>query len=198
MKMINKFFWKGIIVVMPITITIYVLLIILNKAENLFGNFVKNLIGPSFYVPGFGIILTIGLMVLVGILVSNLITGSVINFFINQFEKFPVIKAIYNPLRDLMTLFGGGGHENMKKVVLVNFDKIGFRAIGLVTREEFDDLPEGTLRPDTIAVYVPMSYMLGGFTMLVPRESVEQVDIPVERAFKLALTGWIKADKNAF
>jgi uncharacterized membrane protein len=95
-----------------------------------------------------------------------------------------------------MSLFAGGGTDNMKKVVIVNFEKLGFKSIGLVTREEFSDIPEGTFQDDNIAVYVPMSYMLGGFTTIVPRSSVTEVDIPVEKAFKLAITGWIKADQN--
>ena len=173
------------------------MLIILNKAEGLFANLIKSVIGPSLYIPGLGIFLTIVLMVMVGILVSNFLTGSIIRFFINTFEKVPFIKAIYNPLRDLMSLFGGGGPDSMKKVVMVNFDKLGFQSLGLVTREEFDDLPDGTFEEDTIAVYVPMRYMLGGFTAIVPRSSVREVDIPVDKAIKLAITGWIKADKNA-
>jgi uncharacterized membrane protein len=197
MKMINRLFWKGLIVVMPVTLTIYLMLIILNKAEGLFANLIKSVIGPSLYIPGLGIFVTIVLMVLVGVLVSNFITGSIIRFFMNTFEKTPFIKAIYSPLRDLISLFGGGGPDSMKKVVMVNFEKLGFQSLGLVTREEFDDLADGIFEDDTIAVYIPMSYMLGGFTAILPRSSVREVDIPVERAIKLAITGWIKADKNA-
>ncbi|MFT6630949.1 MAG: putative membrane protein [Bacteriovoracaceae bacterium] len=197
MNVINRLFWKGLIVVTPITLTIYLLLIILNKAESLFANLIKSIIGPSLYIPGLGIFVTIVLMVLVGLLVSNFITGSIIKFFINTFEKTPFIKAIYSPLRDLISLFGGGGPDSMKKVVMVNFEKLGFQSLGLVTREEFDDLSEGIFEKDTIAVYIPMSYMLGGFTAILPRTSVREVDIPVEKAIKLAITGWIKADKNA-
>lgn len=196
MKLFNRLFWKGLIVVMPITITIYVLLIVLTKAENIFGSLIKDIIGPNWYIPGLGIVVTISLMVIVGLLVSNFITGSVIRFFIHQFERFPIIKAIYNPLRDLMSLFTEGSADKMKKVVIVNNEKLGFRSIGLVTREEFDDLPAGCIPEDTVAVYIPMSYMLGGFTTLVPRSCVVEVDIPVEKAIKLAITGWIKADKN--
>lgn len=197
MKLINRLFWKGLIVVMPITITLYVLLVILTKAEGIFGKLIKDSLGSNLYIPGSGILLTIMLMVFVGVLVSNFITGSVINFFINQFERFPIIKAIYNPLRDLMSLFSGGSQDSMKKVVLVNLDKLGFEAIGLVTREEFDDLPANMIDKDKIAVYIPMSYMLGGFTTIIDRSKVKEIDIPVEKAIKLALTGWIKADKSA-
>lgn len=196
MGTITKLFWKGLFVVMPITITIYVLLVILNKAESIFGSFIKDMIGPTLYVPGLGILLTIILMVLVGLLVSNFITGRIIGFFINQFEKFPIIKVIYNPLRDLMSLFSGGGPDSMKKVVMVDFEKLGLKSLGLVTREEFADLPAGTVQQEHIAVYIPMAYMIGGFTVMVPRDSVKEVDIPVETAIKLAITGWVKAEKN--
>jgi uncharacterized membrane protein len=196
MSVISRLFWKGIIVVLPVTLSIYVLLVILNKAENLFGSMIKSVIGSSLYVPGLGIFVTFILMILVGILVSNFITGNIIKFFINQFEKVPLIKAVYNPLRDLMSLFGGSGPNNMKKVVVVNFEKMGIQSLGLVTREEFEDLPAGTFGPELIAVYIPMGYMIGGFTVLVNRDSVKEIDIPVEKAIKLAITGWIKADKN--
>jgi len=196
MKVINSLFLKGLIVVTPITITLYVLFVILNKAENIFGNLIKGIIGNNFYIPGLGILVTVILMVIVGLLVSNYVTGSVIRFFINLFERFPIIKAIYNPLRDLISLFGGGSADKMKKVVMVNIPGLGGESIGLVTRDEFDDLNDGIVPADTIAVYIPMSYMMGGFTTLVPRSSVREVDIPVEQAFKLAITGWIKADKN--
>lgn len=196
MSMINKFFWKGVIVVMPVTLSIYLFLIILTKAESFFGNLIQKLIGSDLYLPGLGIVLTVFLMIIVGVLVSNFLTGKIINFFIQQFEKVPFIKAIYNPLRDLMSLFGGAGSGNMKKVVIVNFEKMGIESLALVTREEFDDLPRGSFEEGSIAVYIPMSYMLGGFTAIVPRSSVREIDIPVERAIKLAITGWIKADKN--
>ena len=84
----------------------------------------------------------------------------------------------------------------MKKVVMVDFEKLGLKSLGLVTREEFSDLPEGTIDEGEIAVYIPMAYMIGGFTVMVPRSSVKSVDIPVEKAIKLAITGWIKAEKN--
>jgi len=196
--MINRLFFKGLIVVMPVTLTIYLMVVISTKAESLFGNLIKDLLGPGLYIPGLGILFTILAIIGVGVLAGNFLTGRLINWGTSRFEKIPFLKAIYNPLKDLMSLFAGSGQDNMKKVVMVNFEKLGFQSIGLVTREEFSDLPKDTIESGNIAVYIPMSYMLGGFTAIVPRESVTEVDIPVEKAFKLAITGWIKADpKNA-
>lgn len=198
MRIVNQLFFKGLIVVLPFTITIYLLVWISAKAEGLFGSILKQVLGPN-YIPGIGIAVAFVFLVLVGFLVNNYLTGKLIHFFISKFEKVPFIKAIYNPLKDLMSLFASGGGQNkMQKVVMVNFDHLGFQCIGLVTREEFEDLPRDPVFEDRIAVYMPMSYMLGGFTIIVPRSSVKELNIPVEKAIKLAITGWIKAEKSGF
>lgn len=196
MSILNRLFFKGLIVVLPVTISLYVLILVATKAESVFGGLLKKVIGESFYVPGLGIALTFIAILAVGVLVSNFITGKVVKWGISKFERAPFIKAIYSPIKDLISLFAGNNQDAMKKVVFVDFEKVGFRSIGLVTREEFSDLPENSVAEDHIAVYIPMSYMLGGFTTIVPRSSVTPLDIPVEKAIKLAITGWIKADNN--
>ena len=196
MKAVNQLFFRGFIVVMPVTITLYLLYVLSVKVEGIFGDIIKTILGPQNYVPGLGIGLTVIVIFIAGILVSNFITGRIIQFFISKFEKVPLIKAIYGPLKDLMSLFSSGGHNQMKRVVMIHFKENDFKTIGLVTREEFDEFEKGVLEENRIAVYIPMSYMLGGFTCLVPREVVTPVDIPVDQAIKLAITGWIKAESS--
>jgi uncharacterized membrane protein len=85
---------------------------------------------------------------------------------------------------------GRSGTDNKaQRVVLVPLPGLGVNALGLVTREELDELPENNL----IAVYIPLSYMLGGFTVLIEKDKVTKVDIPVDQALKLSVTAWIKA-----
>ncbi len=99
---------------------------------------------------------------------------------------------IYNPLKDLMALIPGrsSDKDKLQKVVLVPLEGMGVEVMGLVTREELNELPDSS---HLIAVYVPLSYMLGGITVLVPREKVKKIDIPVDQALKLSVTAWIKA-----
>lgn len=89
-----------------------------------------------------------------------------------------------------MALIPGGskGKEN-QRVVLVPLPGLGVKTLGLVTREELEEINNQEL----ITVYIPLSYMLGGLTVLVPKDSVEKVDMPVDQALKLAVTAWIKA-----
>jgi uncharacterized membrane protein len=83
--MINKLFFKGLIVVMPVTLTLYLMVVISTKAENLFGNLIKDFLGPGLYIPGFGILLTVIAIIGVGVLAGNFITGRIINWAISTF-----------------------------------------------------------------------------------------------------------------
>ncbi len=188
-KKLNQIFFKGLILILPISLTFYLLFWISVKVESLFGSIILWAVGQEFYFPGTGIILTILVIFLVGLMAHSYVTGPIFRWFTGQMEKFPLIKAIYNPLKDLMALIPGRGQETAgnQRVVLVPY--AGVQVLGMVTREKLDELN----RPDLISVYVPFGYMLGGMTLLVPRDQVQKVDMPVDQALKLSVTAWIKA-----
>lgn len=191
MKHINQIFFKGLIVVLPITLTFYLLIWASYKIESLFGSTLEWLIGKWLYIPGLGIVVTLVFIFMVGLLVNNYFTGRFFKWLTDTLEKVPLIKVIYNPLKDLMALIPGksSDKDKLQKVVLVPFEPMGVEVLGLVTREELDEIPGSNL----IAVYVPLSYMLGGITVLISRDKVKSVDIPVDQALKLSVTAWIKA-----
>lgn len=190
MKYINQIFFKGLIVVLPITLTFYLLYWASYKIESMFASTLEYLIGQWLYIPGLGIILSIAFIFLVGLLVNNYITGRFFQWLSDTLEKVPLIKVIYNPLKDLMALIPGkSSTKKPQRVVLVPLPGMGVEVLGLVTREELDELPGTNLVP----VYIPLSYMLGGITVLIERDKVKKVDIPVEQALKLSVTAWIKA-----
>jgi uncharacterized membrane protein len=131
-----------------------------------------------------------------GLLLNNLLTAKLFLTIENKITQVPFIKAIYSPLRDLMNLFNKSNNQGMKGVVMVKMGPSGATALGIVTRENFKDLPLGDLSKDKIAVYFPLSYGLGGMTFMIPRDMITPIDMPLERAMSLAITGWVKADGN--
>lgn len=193
MRQLNQLFFKGLIVVLPITMTFYLLVWASIKVESLFGSVLEWLLGTELYIPGLGILVTIAFILLVGILVNNYITGRVFTWFNNLLQRVPLIKAIYNPLKDLMALIPGGSNaKRPQRVVLVPLPGLGVEALGLVTREDLEELPNRNL----VSVYIPLSYMLGGITVLIERDKVKKVDMAVDEALKLSVTAWIKATDN--
>ena len=192
MKQINQIFFKGLIVVLPITLTFYLLFWASVKVESLFGSSLQWLLGKELYIPGLGIVVTLILVFLVGLLVSNFITARLFTWITDALERVPLFKVIYNPLKDLMALIPGRSSSKNKpqRVVLVPFN--GVDVLGLVTREDLEEIADKNL----IAVYIPLSYMLGGLTIFVDRHTVKKVDMAVDQALKLSVTAWIKAPEN--
>lgn len=194
MNNIQKIFISGLISFLPLAVTIYIVYAGVTIVENLLGNFLRNVLPDNFYIPGFGFLSTLILIFLLGLLLNNFVTAGLLHKLQEKLTEVPLIKVVYSPLRDLMNLFSKNGKNTMQKVVLVQFDG-GKEVLGLVTREHFLDLdPNLRINPEKIAVYVPMSYGLGGYTILVHKNQVTPLDIPVEKAMSLALTAWIKTD----
>ena len=194
MKYLNQIFFKGLIVVLPITLTFYLLIWASINIESIFGSGLRLLMGHELYIPGLGIVLTIIFIFLIGLLVNNYITGRFFSWLTQSLERIPLFKAIYNPLKDLMALIPGrsSSKDKPQRVVLVQLEHIGVEVMGLVTREDLDELNDTS----KVTVYVPFSYMLGGMTLIVPKDKVKKVDMAVDQALKLSVTAWIKASED--
>ncbi|MNK87937.1 hypothetical protein D3C87_1078860 [compost metagenome] len=196
MKQLQKIFLQGLVTFLPIALTIYIVYAGVSIVDSFLGDSLRQIL--PIYIPGLGFLLTVLLIFLLGLLLNNLITNGIFQKLEQKMTQVPLIKAVYSPLRDLMNLFSkGGGPSGLQKVVFVDMGETGIRAMGLVTRENFKDIPAIDQNAhDRVAVYIPMSYGLGGFTLMVPRSKLTPLDIPIEKAMSLAITGWVKADKN--
>lgn len=188
---IRKIFLRGLFTFLPMAVTIYILYAGVVVMEGMLGTTLQRFF-PELYVPGFGFLLTIIFIFLLGILLNNLITAGLLGSLEKILIRVPFIKAIYSPLKDLMNLFSQNGAREHKSVVLVDLLPGGVKMLGLVTRENFADLPIEAMTQDRVAVFIPFSYGLGGYTILVDRSRITEVDMPAEKAMSLAITGWVR------
>lgn len=193
MSAIYRIFLKGLLALLPIAVTLYLLTWIAGRTEEFFGGLLQSLLPDSLYVPGLGIALMILVVFLAGLLIDNYLAARLWTWMEESLQRVPFIKAIYNPLRDVMNLFARDEGVS-KRVVMV--DAGGITLLGLVTRDRFAEFPQGTVPPDHLAVFIPYSYAVGGFTILVSKDRVREVAIGPERAMQLAITAWIKAERQ--
>ena len=196
MASLYRTFAKGLFALLPIMLTIYLLAWIAGRAESALGDGLKVLV-PSLYFPGLGVVAIVALIFVTGLIVNNYLAAQTLAWIENALERAPVIKAIYGPIRDVLSLFAEAEGKGLKKAVLVDFPGLGASAIGLVTRERFDDLASAGVPDGRLAVFIPYSYAVGGFTLLVRKENVRELQIPPDRALQLAITGWLKSEKTS-
>lgn len=190
----KKIFFRGLITLLPIALTIYILYSAIIILDNVLGGVIRFLLPSSVYFPGLGFLMTLFLIYLFGLMLNNFVTARILSDLQLKLTEVPFIKAIYSPLRDLMNLFSKNDQKPMGSVVLVDMGESGGQALGLVTRENFSDLSFSHLAQEKVAVYFPLSYGLGGFTFLIPKSRIHKLDVPVEKAMRLAITGWVRSE----
>jgi len=189
MNALGKLFLKGLAVVIPVTLTLAILWWLATSAEQLMGTVLKFTLPAGWYVPGMGLVSGIALITLIGLLSHVLIFQKLFNLGEAIFHRLPLVKTIYTAIKDFIGYLNPDKDSGMSKVVMVQLPGQSFQLIGFVTREQFDDLPFTPTSEDPVAVYMPMSYQIGGYTLFLPRSSLTPLDIPFEQAMRLVLTG---------
>jgi len=185
MRMIGKILLRGLAVLLPTALTVFIIGWIANGAETLLS---RPILEKTFYFPGMGLLAAFVLVFLVGLLTYFTLFRWVVRLLEAELNRIPLVKTLFGSIKDLMAFFPGDEKKpSMKKVVLA--DVGGAKIVGMVTREEFEELPEPMQREGEVLVYLPMSYQLGGFTVWMPRSSVQPVDMTVAEAMRFAMTG---------
>jgi len=110
--------------------------------------------------------------------------------------EVPLVRSVYAALRDLFGLVASGQDATALQVVSVTLPGTQMRLLGFVSRSDFEGLPEGVGHVGEVAVYLPMSYQIGGYTLFLPREQTVPVHMSREEAMKFILTAGLKTAPN--
>jgi uncharacterized membrane protein len=190
MKRITQYFLRGLITALPLGLTVYLLYLFLTWSERLAIQLVRPFIG-DFYVPGLGLGLGVLGIFLLGVLVSQPFVARLLSLVELPFTNIPVIKSIYSSLKNFADYFSPHPGKPSQQVVILRVPGQPLELVGLVTRQGVDGLPAGFLQDDRVAVYLPMGYMIGGYTVFVPRDWVQPIDMSVEEAMRASLFAWM-------
>lgn len=190
MKNLYKYFFRGLLTVLPVALTMYFLFLIFSWTENAALWFLYPLIG-SFYIPGLGLLTGVLCIFLIGYLVSKDRVRKLLSFAELPFTNLPVVKSIYSSLKSFADYFSPASSQSSQSVVILRIPGQEMEIVGLVTRRDVDDLPPGFLTGERVAVYLPMGYNIGGYTVFVPVSWVHVINMPVEEAMRSSLTAWM-------
>ncbi|MEO8543311.1 MAG: DUF502 domain-containing protein [Betaproteobacteria bacterium] len=195
MKHVSRYFFRGLIAFLPLALTVYLLYLFVAGAESAAIWLIRPLIG-NFYVPGIGILVGVGFVLALGFLVSQPITARLLSWVELPFTRLPVVKSIYTSLKNFADYFSPQ-EQRVQQVVIVRMPDRDLAMVGLVTRQDMDGLPGPLARADRVAVYLPMGYMIGGYTVFVPRSWTEPIDMTVEEAMRSSLIAWMAPGRPA-
>jgi uncharacterized membrane protein len=187
---VGRIFITGLLTVLPVVITIYFAVWLLGVLERFFGKQVMFLIPDEWYRTGMGLVVAVVFVFLVGVLMHAILFRRLFGWAEKLLLGVPLVRSVYAAMRDLLGLFAEHKEPSLQ---VVSLDLPGnLRVLGFVTRADFSDAPAGLARADEVAVYLPMSYQVGGYTVFVPKSACTAIDMSREDAMKFILTAGLK------
>lgn len=185
MKKLLFYFIQGLVVLVPLIITLYIVIRIIFLFVDIL---TKIGITGNLWIDAFiGVIAMVIFVVGTGIMASNYFFSKLMHFLEGRFEKLPLIRHIYSPIKDFTEAFVGN-KKKFKYPVLVNLSKDGhYKEIGFITQQDLSIIQMG----EYIAVYLPFSYSFAGKVILVKKEYVESFPTDPTDAMKFVVSGGI-------
>jgi uncharacterized membrane protein len=168
MKKLSKYFFQGLLFMVPIVLTIYIFFIVFVKIDGL----LQIPLPGVGVIPGVGFIATILLLIFIGFLASNFLTKKLLVWMDILFNRLPLVKLLYGSIKDLLNAFVGDKKSFNKPVLVKLSAEASAHVLGFVTSESLSNFG----LDDYVSVYIPQSYNFAGQLLIFPREQVQPLE----------------------
>ena len=184
LKQLLTYFLKGLLVFVPIALTVFLIVWSFTYLDEKFRKI--------FYIkiPGLGLLATLALITAIGILVSNFVGRKAFGLIDRIFTKVPLVRLLYNALRDLVGAFAGEKKKFDKPAIVTLSKKSGAKVLGFITRQSLEHFG----LKDHVAVYLPQSYNFAGQVLIFPKEAVTPLDINSSDAMTFIVSGGVAGE----
>ncbi len=183
MKKIINYFLQGLLYIIPISVTLYVVYWTFQKIDGIL----------PFQFPGLGLIVIISLITFIGFAGSIIITSPINSFFQRLLRKAPLLRTIYSSMKDLMQTFVGKKKGFNQAVLIKLYENSTIERIGFITNENLNSLG---IKSGKILVYLPHSYAFSGQLFLVDKSYITNIDKPSSEVMKLIVSGGVTEIEN--
>ena len=190
---LKKYFLTGLLVVVPITMTLLVLRWLFRFINSLLITILPEVLRPEVLygipVPGISLVATLLLILLVGILAANIFGRSLVTFSEKLVDRIPFVKGVYTLFKQVVDTVLKRDHGAFRKVVLIEYPRKGIWSVAFVTGRASGEVQRVTAE-DVVNVFVPTTpNPTSGFYVLVPEKDLIALKMTVEEAFKLIISG---------
>lgn len=191
MKRIRRIIVAGLLVWLPLGVTIFiirVLLDLLGQTYKIIPEFFRpeNLLG--FSIPGFGILLAVVIIFVTGLIAANFIGKSLVDWWESFLDKIPLVRSIYSPLKKFAELVLSDQTQSFSKVLLIEYPRKGLYSLCFQTSKNLGEIEEKS-GVDVVCVFVPTTpNPTSGLILMVPQSDVIELDMSVEDGLKMIIS----------
>ncbi len=190
MKQLYQYFFRGLLTALPIGLTIYVLYVFWSWSEQFSESWIRPWFGEA-YIPGMGLLITLLSILVLGYLISHRLILRFISMIEFPFTNLPVVKSIYLSLKNFADYFNPTEENTDQQAVILKSPNFDLEMVGLITQQNTQSLPNGFGDDDRVAVFLPMGYNVGGYTVFVPRDWIRPIEMTAEEVMRNSLFAWM-------
>ena len=197
----RRFFLTGLLVTAPIIITIYVTWLVITfidvKVANLLPEYLDFRKALPFQIPGLGLVIVIFVITLIGAITPGLIGRNLLKLGEMILFKTPVIRTVYSSIKQIMETVMSTNSKSFKEVVLVEYPRKDIWVIAFVTSSVKGEIDDKIKKSKLVSIFVPTTpNPTSGFLLFVTQKDLIYLDMPVEQAVKLVISGGIVSPKQ--
>jgi uncharacterized membrane protein len=200
---LRNLFIAGLLVLLPISITIFILTFLFQKLDNLLSPvFVKLLIllrlplQEGQFIPGLGFVATFIIIIFTGLITKNILGRKLFKLGEIIVEKTPVARSIYSGAKQIIDTVSKSHLDTFSKVVMVEYPRRGLFSLGFVTCESRGEIQENT-EENVVNVFIPTTpNPTSGMLIFVPQKDIIPLSMTVEEGIKLVVSGGIVTPTN--
>lgn len=195
-RFITRQMLTGLITILPVMLTLYLIYWFVVSTETALGSILQFVLPNDYYWPGMGFAIALLLIFTIGLLMQLYVVKALFKKIEDLLYHMPLIKSVYGAIRDFFQYFSPSREGEFQQVVAVKFDN-DMELIGFITQATSDSLPtaEGD-ETERVLVYLPMSYNIGGYPVMIAKSRLRPVDMSMEQAMRFVLTAGVGSSNS--
>lgn len=189
MKRLRRYLVAGLLVWLPLAVTFFLIKLLIGLLDT------SLVLIPAKYrpewlleIPGLGILLTIGVLLLTGLLAANFVGRGMVSYWESLMEKIPVVRSVYSAARNFAEIVFSDGDQSFKKVLLIEYPRKGVYSLAFQTATRLGEV-QGRTGEDVVCTFVPTTpNPTSGYIIILPRKDVIELDMDVDEALKMIIS----------
>ena len=192
MPRLRRYFFSGLLVWLPVWATILVIRFIVTLLDQtllMLPHAYRPDVILGFHVPGIGVLVTVGVILLTGLIAANFLGRQLVIFWDRLINRIPLVRTVYNSVKQILETLLTPGGKAFRKVLLVEFPREGMWSIAFQTGSSTPKVDQAVAEQEMVSLFIPATpNPTSGFLMMMPRKKVIELDMSIDQALKYVIS----------
>ncbi len=191
MKYLRRYLVAGLLVWIPLGVTIFILRVLIGLMDRTL-LLIPQQYRPEewlgFTIPGLGLILTLLVLLVTGLLAANIVGRSMVGLWESMLDRIPVVRSVYSAAKNFAEIVFSDSGQSFKKVLLIEYPRKGIYSLAFQTATNLGEV-QGRTGEEMICTFVPTTpNPTSGYIIILPKKDIIELDMDIDEALKMIIS----------